>query len=151
MNANSDKVQFTMASQVLLWWKYFHTNFVLVLGSTNLFLVHMTWIHANVGRVFTFIRKKLILVLVPIPLKNGTWNLVSSFGHNGLEHPFSEVERNSNLQKFSKLAPLPKKGATKKRRWSQILQKRKNERARKNWAHGEVLHLITKRNEAWIC
>jgi hypothetical protein len=33
---------------------------------------------------------------------------IKSFGHNRLEHPFSEVEKNSNLQKNSKLAPFPK-------------------------------------------
>ncbi len=38
-----------------------------------------------------------------------------SFGHGGLKHSFSLVERDLNLQKIPKLTPLHKKRATKKK------------------------------------
>ncbi len=68
-----------------------------------------------------------------------------SFGHGGLKHSFSQVEGgNLDLQEISKPIPLPKKIATKKKTTIVTMKEEdeEGEKARKNWADGEVLHLI---------
>ncbi len=70
-----------------------------------------------------------------------------SFGHGGLKHSFSQVEGDLDLQKILKLVPLPKKRATKKKATIVIMKEEdeegeKVEKVGKNWADGEVLHLI---------
>jgi 5'-3' exonuclease len=54
------------------------------------------------------------------------------------------VEGDLDLQEISKLAPLPKKIATKKKTTIITMQDEdeEGEKAGKNWADGEVLHLI---------
>ncbi len=75
-----------------------------------------------------------------------------SFGHAGLKHSFSQVEKDLDLQEILKLAPLPKKRATKKKTTIVTMKKEdeegeKAEKAGKNWADGGVLHLIALRGE----
>ncbi len=69
---------------------------------------------------------------------------IESFGHARLKHPFSQVEEDLDLKEIPKLAPLPKKRATKKN-MAIVTTKEEDEegeKAGKIWADGEVLHLI---------
>jgi hypothetical protein len=72
---------------------------------------------------------------------------IESFCHTRLKHSFSQVERALELQEIPKLAPLPKKRATKKKvtivtTKEEDEEDEKVEKARKYWVDGEVLHLI---------
>jgi hypothetical protein len=66
------------------------------------------------------------------------------FGHAWLKHSFSQVEGDLDLQEILKLAPLPKKIATNKKVTIVTMKEEdeEGEKARKNWADGEVLHMI---------
>jgi hypothetical protein len=72
---------------------------------------------------------------------------IESLGHARLKHTFSQVEGDLDLQEIFKLILFPKKRATKKK-VAIVTMKREDEegekveKARKNWADDEVLHLI---------
>jgi hypothetical protein len=64
-----------------------------------------------------------------------------------LKHSFSQVEGHLDLQEVPKPAPLPKKGATKKKVVIVTMKEKDEEgekakKVGKNCANGEVLHMI---------
>ncbi len=73
-----------------------------------------------------------------------------SLGHGGLKHSFSLVERDLNLLKILKPTSLPEKKKPTKKKAAIVTIKEEDEEGEyvgKNWANGEVLHLIALQGE----